>query len=138
MSPTQDTEPAGRRPISSATEDRDSASDEQGGRERARDSEPHRQMVATAAPSAGKPSRAAERPENFAARNCDESRRGHRRCEARRSPGDRNTMAKLHAGVVARRSERRKVEPFTSPAFSLFPEPRYVDLRSWKEHSPGA
>ena len=70
-------------------------------------------MVAIAAPSAGKSSGAAERPEHFAARNYDESRRSHRRCEARCSSGERKTVAKVHAGVVARRSERRKAEPFT-------------------------
>jgi hypothetical protein len=78
-------------------------------------------MVAITTPSAGKSSGAGEVPEGLAARNYDESRRGHRRCEARRSLGERNTVAKLHVGVVARRSETRKAEPFTrqSGLFSL-------------------
>jgi hypothetical protein len=41
-----------RRPISGATKDDDSARNEQDGSERTRESEPHRQVIVTATPSA--------------------------------------------------------------------------------------
>src|ERR1019366_5705512 len=55
-------------------------------------------MVVTATPSAGKPPRAAKRPEDLEGRDYDESGCDHRRSEASRSCGDRNA-AESHARV---------------------------------------